>query len=252
VWAAPMTAWVKASEVPGLLTPAQRAMPQAVPGPGGTLATGGAAGDAISADVGTWGLFGRTLLVMIGQIFVIPSPWTSTAFYRWFIEHIRLPNDKAVAFTGKPGDIWYIFVLSALCGYGGLMHDAAPLLLIPLTSWFYLIILRWLFANIIWEGRRAPLQFTGTYWQLLGWTLLGLVSLITIIGWAWVFTATLRWMARNVQGSSMQLSFVGSGWGVLWRSILFALSCIVLIPIPWTFRWYTRWLISEFHLSGRV
>ena len=170
VWAAPMTAWIKAGDVPGLITAAQRAAPLAVPGAGGALAIGGAPGDAIAADVGTWGLFGRALLVMIGQIFVIPSPWTSTAFYRWFVEHIRLPNGKAVAFTGKPGDIWYIFMLSALCGFGGAVHEAAPLLLIPLTALFTLIILRWLFANIIWEGRRAPLQFTGTYWQMLGWS----------------------------------------------------------------------------------
>ena len=76
--------------------------------------------------------------------------------------------------------------------------------------------------------------------------------MITIIGWAWVITAMGRWVARNVQGSSMQLSFVASGWGVLWRGLLFGLSCIVLIPIPWTFRWYTRWMISQFHLGSRV
>ena len=251
VWAEPMTAWTKAGDVPGLVPAARRAMPP-MPGAGGALATEGASGDALAADVGTWGLFGRALLVLISDIVIIPLPWVMPAFYRWFIERIRLPNGKAVSFSGKPGDIWYIFILSALCGWLGQVHYAVPLLIIPLTSWFSLIILRWVFANIIWEGRRTPLQFTGTYWQLLGWTLLSIVSIITIIGWAWVFTAMGRWVARNVQGSSMQLSFEASGWSQLWRAVLFFLSCILLIPIPWTFRWYTRWLISQFHLTSRV
>ena len=89
VWAQPMAAWIKAGEVPGLITAAQRAATPAVPGAGGALATGGASGDAIVADVGTWGLFGRALLVLISDIVIIPLPWVMPAVYRWFIEHIR-------------------------------------------------------------------------------------------------------------------------------------------------------------------
>ena len=143
-------------------------------------------------------------------------------------------------------------MLSALCGFAGAIHGGLTVLLTPLTSLFFLLILRWAIANIAWEGRTAPLQFTGSYWGLLGWTLLGWLSFITIIGWAWVITAAMRWICRNVQGSSTQVSFVGTGWGVLWRTVLFVLGCCVIIPIPWLLRWLTRWFVSQTCLSNRV
>src|SRR4051812_13244054 len=89
VWNASMTAWTKAGDVPGLLTP----------GAGQALALGGAPGAALSpAGIPTWGLFGRSLLVAICQFLIIPSPWAVTAFYRWFVARIQVPNGKQVTF----------------------------------------------------------------------------------------------------------------------------------------------------------
>jgi hypothetical protein len=82
--------------------------------------------------------------------------------------------------------------------------------------------------------------------------LLGLLSFITIIGWAWVATATLRWICRHIEGTHTQLSFVGSGWGLLWRSVVYVLSIAFIIPIPWTYAWIMRWYTSQFHLSARA
>jgi hypothetical protein len=117
---------------------------------------------------------------------------------------------------------------------------------------FYFIILRWVLNNLTWDGRAEPLQFSGSYWGLLGWFALLWVSFITIIGWAWVITAMNRWICRHVEGSSQELSFVASGWGMLWRTILFAIGCAFLIPIPWVLRWYIGWLIAQFHLGNRA
>jgi hypothetical protein len=132
VWSAPMTAWTKAGDIPGLLSAAARppAYPPAPRAAGGTAA----APLTLTADV--WPLLGRTLLVALGQILVIPSPWTNTSYYRWFVEQIRLPIAKQAAFVGKPGDIWYIFMASALCGYAGVIHRLLPLLAIPLNVFF--------------------------------------------------------------------------------------------------------------------
>ena len=212
---------------------------------------GAEAGEPLALTARVWPLLGRSLLLFIGEALVIPSPWTNTSYYRWIVQHIQLPYGRQVAFAGQPGDIWYIFILSSLCGYVGAVNDWLQLLVIPLSALFYLIIMRWFFANLTWDGHSGPLTFTGSYWQLLGWTLLFLISMLTIIGWAWVITGTLRWVCRSVEGSRLRLSFVASGWSMLWRSLLFALSCAVIIPIPWTLRWYMAWSVSQFCLSER-
>ena len=212
---------------------------------------GAEAGEPLTLTAGVWPLLGRTLLAIIGQALVIPSPWTSTSYYRWFVQHIQPPFGRQVAFTGQPGDIWYIFILGALCGYAGVVNDWLQLLIIPLSVLLYLIIGRWFFAKMTLDGR-SELTFTGSYWQFLGWTLLFAISFLTVIGWAWVITGMMHWACRSVEGSSLRVSFIASGWGVLWRSLLFVLSCVFIIPIPWTLRWYAAWTISQFCLSERA
>jgi hypothetical protein len=212
---------------------------------------GAEAGEPLAFTAGVWPLLGRSLLLTIGEVLVIPCPWTTTSFYRWFVQHIRLPYGRQAAFVGQPGDIWYVLMLSALIGYAGAVNDWLQLLIVPLAALFYLIIMRWFFAKLTWDGR-GPLRFTGSYWELLGWTLLFAISFLTVIGWAWVITGVMRWLCRSVEGSSLRLSFIASGWGVLWRSLLFVLSCVFIIPIPWTLRWYTGWTVSQFCLSERA
>ena len=75
------------------------------------------------------------------------------------------------------------------------------------------------------------------------------LSIISVIGWAWVATAWGRWMCRNVQGSSRELIFTASGLGYLWRALVLALTAIFIIPrTAW---WFTRWLVSQLALVER-
>lgn len=262
VWSPALAGWTKAGEVPGLTPASQRppgltpVIPAQPPAAWQTAQAadypGGEPGEPIFTVAGPFRLLGWSLLVALCQLLVIPSPWANAGFYRWFVTTLVLPNRKRVAFTGRGGDIWYIFMLGALCGLLGAVHFAAQLLLLPLSVLFYRIIMRWFFAGLIWHGQREPLRFTGGYWAFLGWQAFLLVSLISIIGWAWVFTAMTRWICRHVEGSSKKLSFVGSGWAVLWRSVVLTITCIFIIPIPWMMQWYTRWVISQLCLSDRV
>ena len=89
------------------------------------------------------------------------------------------------------------------------------------------MMVRWFVANI--SSRRTtrcPLTFTGSPWVYVGWYLLAFVSIITIIGWAWVMTAWMRWMCRNIDGTRREITFNASGWEVLWRTLLFGLGCV--------------------------
>jgi len=126
------------------------------------------------------------------------------------------------------------------------------LLALPLSVLFYLMIMRWVFGNLVWEGQSERLRFTGGYWGMLGWWLFIVLAMISLIGWAWVFTAMMRWTCRHVEGTDTRLSFVAGGWSVLWRIWVLGLVCIFIIPIPWIMAWYVRWFTAQFCLSRRA
>jgi hypothetical protein len=112
----------------------------------------------------TWPLFGRVLLVGLCQYYiVVPTPWANTSFYRWSVHHIALPNGKPVGFVGKPGDIWYVFILLALCALAGNIHWSLQLLALPLMALFEWMIMRWFFANLV-----RPFGAAAIHRRLLG------------------------------------------------------------------------------------
>ena len=242
VWTAGMTNWAKAAEVPGLM-PAQR-MTAAVSG--APVPTG-----LLTLHVGVWALLWRGFVLAISELAVIPLPWVAPIFIRWFAERIELPGRQRIGFVGKAEDIWWVFILYALVAVVGIAYQPVQLLGIPVQAFSLLLIQRWLVANITWEGQKQPLRFTGGFWPLLGWSVLLPLSVLSIIGWAWVATAWARWTCRHIEGSSRELVFTASGFGYLWRALVFAFTAIFIIPIPWTVRWFARWLVSQFALVER-
>jgi len=224
--------------------------------------------EALSTTIGVWPLLGRGLLVILAQITVVATPWAMTAFYKWFIESIVLPGQQRAGFAGKPMDIWYIFMLYAFVAiYSGYIFEyiflflpffyvfwelstyLLPLIKLAIIVFLLLIIVKWVVQNTVWEGQSGPLTFTGSYLAMLGWYVFTVISFITIVGWAWVAAAWIRWMSRHLEGGNRQLVFTAGGWDILWRTWLFAISCVFIIPIPWTLHWITTWYISQFALS---
>jgi GYF domain 2 len=252
VWTEGMAGWQKAGDIPGLLVGVSG--PPVVPSSGVPPTTGGpTTGQPLSVDFSIWALLGRGLLFSIGSMLVIPAPWTATSFYRWFIERLRVPQRRDLGFTGKPGDIWYVFVIQGLCAYAGFSDSRFPILIvIPLQAFLSWMTLKWIFANISSEGRQLPLSFAGDPWTYVGWYVLLYISAITIIGWAWVITAWMRWICRNVDGTRRQITFNASGGQILWRTLLVAVAMALIIPIPWVTAWYTRWYVSQFALVERT
>ena len=247
VWSEGMAGWQRAGDIPGLLAGASG--PPRVQQPGLSTIGGPAAGQPLAVDLSIWALLGRGLLLVIGLVLVIPAPWTATGFYRWFIERLRVPQRPDLGFTGKPGDIWYVFVIQGLCSYAGLSDVwYLPLIVIPLQALLSWMTIKWIVANISSQGRHLPLDFAGSPWAYLGWYVLLYFSVVTIIGWAWVTTAWIRWICRNIGGTRRNIVFDGSGWQVLWRTLVLALAAAFVIPIPWAMGWYARWYVSQFVL----
>ncbi len=251
VWSEGMSGWQQAGDIPALFPSAGG--PPPVPRPGAVAAGGMATDDSVAADFSTWGLFGRVLLLVIGTFLIIPAPWVATMFYRWTVARLRVPQRPNLAFTGQPGDIWYVFVLTGLIGYAGFSDIWwLPIVLGPVNAFLAWMAIRWIAANISSDGQKLPVTFDGSPWVYIGWFVLLYVSMITIIGWAWVLTAWMRWLCRNIAGTHRAVVFNASGWGVLWRTVLFILACILIIPIPWVLGWLARWYVSQFALVERA
>ena len=249
VWTEGMAGWQKAAEVPGLM-PAGG--PPTLPMGGPPAMTGaGGTGSELSIDLPLLPLLGRTLLVIIGLILVIPAPWTYTSFYRWMASRTQVPGRPNFAFTGQPLDIWYVFIATAVLSYVGMYDNRLQLITVPVSAFLSWLTIRWLAENLSSNGQKLPIAFNGNVWAFIGWQVLLFVSLFTIIGWAWVITAMVRWICRNVTGTRREIVFNGSGLEVLWRSVVLAFVCIFIIPIPWMLRWYTRWYVSQFALAPR-
>ena len=252
VWTEGMANWQRAGDIPGLLSGA--AAPPAVPGRADLAAgAGGYDGGPLSIDLPLWPLLGRSLLFVVGTLLVIPAPWVATSFYRWMASRIHVPGRPNFAFTGQVGDIWYIFIaMGVMTWLGSKDLNNLQYLSIPVEALLSWMVVRWVASSLSSNGQPLPTDFEGSAVGYVGWTLLMYVSIITIVGWAWVVTAWMRWMCRNVSGTHREIAFNATGLEVLWRTVLFVLGCALVIPIPWVLRWYTGWYVSQFALVGRT
>ena len=92
------------------------------------------------------------------------------------------------------------------------------------------MVVRWVAANLSSNGQPLPIAFNGSALGYVGWQVLLYVSFITIVGWAWVVTAWMRWVCRNIDGTQREVIFTATGLEVLWRTIVFVIACIFIIP----------------------
>lgn len=253
VWTEGMAGWEKAGQIPGLMSDLSNQPPGLPPTPSNDITTGPGGSMPLSAKFELWPFLGRSILFVIGEILVLPTPWTSVHLYRFVAERVRVPGRPNLGFTGQPLDIWYVFIGMAILGYVG-VSDSPLLKLLSVVGQAFLgwMILRWGLSKLASNGRPLPISFEGSPLVYFAWHLFMLVSAVSIIGWAWVLTAWMRWICRNIAGTRREVVFTGSGLEVLWRSIVFTIGCVVIIPIPWVLRWYTQWYISQFALVQRA
>jgi hypothetical protein len=267
IWTAGMTEWRMAGQVPNVTA---LFGPPALPLDAGAPTAGPATGPLIPV-IPVWGLFWRSVVTLIGVAAIIPAPWVGSEFYKWLCERVSLPDGRPLKFSGKPGDIWYVFVLwGAMFWIGGLtklidddksgnllhffVESEATSLRIDLgyaqlaamfLSWiFAVLLLKWFCAHASTADDRLKLSFEGGYLPYIGWNILLGLSALTIIGWAWVLKYQLRWICRNVRGTA-EFAFTGTGLAILWRVIVVVLLSILIIPIPWMMRWYAQWMLSQ-------
>jgi heme/copper-type cytochrome/quinol oxidase subunit 2 len=253
VWSEGMSDWQKAGDIPGLFS--GYSGPPAVPGSQRSSAGAqGADGGSLSIDFEILEFVWRSLVLFIGAVFVIPLPWALVMYCKWIVSCTHVPGRPNLTFEGQPLTIlWWCLgavVLIIALGLTGIQYVNALGFLIQLV--LYWLALKWLIANIASNGQPLGLSFSGSLWGYLGWHVLAVLSVFTIIGWAWVYTALFRWICRHIEGTRREVIFNASGLEYLWRYVVTALACAFIIPIPWVVRWMMRWYVSQIELVERA
>jgi hypothetical protein len=256
VWTEGMAGWQKAGDVPGLLSSAS--LSPTLAGSGVAVAGAGYGGNSLSIDFGIWEFTWRFIVLLLSILVVLPLPWAIVWWTKWFVGKVHVPGRPNLSFTGRPLTVmwwWYGLIVLAVCiGIVGAITGTKALdnLTTFVQFFLYWLLLRWTVANLASNGEKLGLSFSGSFWAYLGWTFLALVSILTIIGWAWVYAAQARWLCRNIQGTRRQVVFNGTGLEYLWRMIVATLASIFIIPIPWVWRWLIRWVLSQIELVERI
>jgi hypothetical protein len=267
VWTDGMAGWQRAGDIPGLASGGSR--PPSVPQPatlqsaapmagaggqGGQYRAGSAdGGGPLSIDFGILEFTWRSLVLAIGMIFIIPAPWAIVWYLRWIVPCVHVPGRPNLSFEGQAMTLvpWYfgaivLVIIGALTG----IHWINNLMFLVQIALYWLF-LKWFITNLASNGQPLGLSFVGSPWAFLGWSVLAAISFITIIGWAWVYVASMRWFCRNIEGSRREAIFNGTGLEFLWRSLVTAIACAFIIPIPWMYRWLMQWLASQTVLVER-
>jgi hypothetical protein len=253
VWTEGMAGWQKAAEIPGLVPggSAPPAMPQAG-GPPSVVASRGYGGGPLSIEFGIWEFVWRSLVLVIGLVSIIPAPWVLLMYFRWIVSCVRVPQRPNLAFTGRVIDLMWLYGWVVLAIVAAWTQSQVLNLAVTVVEFvLYFLLIKWFVANLSSDGQPLGLRFTGSPWAFLGYSLLVVISLITIIGWAWVYVAQIRWMCRHIDGTRREVIFNGTGLEFLWRSIVMALACVFIVPIPWMYRWFASWLASQTVLAER-
>jgi hypothetical protein len=250
VWSEGMAGWQKAGEIAELMSGADGA--RDVPQSGATIMSYG--GGRLSIDFGIWEFTWRSLLLLLGFILVVPAPWVIVWYVKWLVSRVYVPGRPNLSFTGQPLTIaaWYFgAIVLAICVALSGVKWLSNLMSVAQIALYWLF-LRYLVANLASNGQLLGLSFSGSLWAYLGWTILTVVSIITIIGWAWVYAAEMRWICRNIQGARRRVVFEGTGLQYLWRLIVVAIASGFIVPIPWVFRWIVHWQLSQTELIERA
>jgi uncharacterized protein DUF4339 len=250
VWTEGMAGWQRAAEIPGLM--AGGGAPPIVPagGPPAMGSGGYASGGALSIDFGILEFTWRSIVMLIGMVLVIPAPWVFVWYTKWIVSCVTVPGRPNLSFTGNAMTLvpWYFgFIVLAIAVAMTDIQWLNNLLFFAEIALFWLLI-KWMVANVASNGQSLGFSFSGSFWAYLGWNLLLAISFVTIIGWAWVYVAQIRWFCRNVQGTRREIVFKGTGLQFLWRAIVSVIASSFIIPIPWVYRWMMGWLASQTEL----
>ena len=196
---------------------------------------------------------------------IVGLPVAILIWCRWWIKHITVTDGTTFYFSGTIKRSFLLTVLSVLAalpqeiaravGTSGLLDRSLGLgLLVALPTLISLYLLgAFILPALVqreflkwWCAHTQPSQgsgvtFVGHAWPYIGWNVAHVLSIFTIIGWAWVFRAYAQWVCTNIKSNGRRFRFVGSGREILWRGSVTLIACCGIVTLPWALVWFASW-----------
>ena len=173
VWTEGMSGWQRAGDIPGLV-PGGSA-PPSVPQPGGPpQMAGGYSGGPLSIDFEILEFTWRSLVLVIGLIFIIPAPWVLVWYIKWIVPCVHVPGRPNLGFAGEAMAIvpWFFGFVVLTIGIGMIGSEFLSNLMILVQMALYWMFLKWFIANLASNGQPLGLSFSGSVWAYVGWQFL--------------------------------------------------------------------------------
>jgi hypothetical protein len=221
-------------------------------------AQGLAGGGPLQGSFSGWGLFWRSIVAGLGIILIVPAPWAGPWLYGWIASRVSLPNGRALRLESGAAPLFFFLALAvivpAVVAGGAAAYDPAAarsggIIALRLVGQiasiiFSYLLVRWFSRALRSEDGAFHVAFEGGFWAYLGWEILLILSVFTIIGWAWVLRYRTRWICRRTVGTHA-FEFTGTGWGILGVALLTILGSLLIVTAPWLIAWFYNWFISK-------
>jgi uncharacterized membrane protein YjgN (DUF898 family) len=191
-------------------------------------------------------MLGWAILAVLSWIpLSIPQAWWKRGFYRWVTRHVQTDDGSKLAFLADPKAIWHWFPILWILNMGqhplrdSAFHTLPGVLGMLLSIYVSWVVTKWWVGGFR-IGENVGFRFTGSLLQYFGWSILFVLSLPTIIGWAWVEVAYMRWLYRHTESADAELRMVGKplellGIGVLCfvvpLALMFLLSGLSIVQL---------------------
>jgi hypothetical protein len=207
--------------------------------------------------------FRGSVLYMLGWLIIgffaglvrVALPWAYQAFLRWACEETDASDGTRFAFRGNPEKIagWYlaamlVAIIDWAAGFGRRDLSAAGVMM-TLAEAVLGILIGWMTVRWVIEGLELStgetFTFTGSILGYLGWILLTIISIFTVIGWAFVTVALYRWIFARSINNRVAIQFRATGLEMLWRTIVLVLGSCLIVTIPFLMLWQFRWVVRN-------
>lgn len=206
---------------------------------------------------------GNGLIASLAALSIVGFPVAAVYYYRWIASHTATPKGESLAFVGSISVAYGITILSLIVQLSDEylpLGEFYSLFASPTALWIAIVLVTLAFYVV--QGAVAYLQFRfcvdnlrlpdGTSIRssvpLVRFILIQVIcvlSVFTILGWAWCTVWGTRWVTRHIKSRSTAFRFVGTGFQCLWRTLAALAASTLLITVPWVIAWIVRWFVTS-------
>ena len=119
------------------------------------MIAGGYGGGALWIDFGILEFTWRSIVVLMGLLFIIPTPWVLVWYLKWIVTCVHVPGRPNLTFTGSASTVavWYFgsIVLAIAVALTGAQWLNNLMSIVQFV--LYWLLIKWLVANLASGGQ---------------------------------------------------------------------------------------------------